>query len=129
MILKIKQVRHWLVVNIPEGDVNSGQTIMDFYGSAPSIDTGLHRYVFLLFKQLDGETNFDMSYVNARSQDNRLGTSTRALMKTYNLKPVAGNFYTAEYDDYVPALRRKIMSPRGSVDLTESEILSNIEEK
>lgn len=44
-------VRHWLVVNIPGDDVAAGQTIFDFIGSAPSNNTGLHRYTFLVYKQ------------------------------------------------------------------------------
>lgn len=48
---KIGEVRHWLVVNIPGIDINSGETLYEFIGSGPPKDTGLHRYIFLVYKQ------------------------------------------------------------------------------
>lgn len=45
------EVRHWLVINIPEDAVAEGQALFDFIGSAPSENTGLHRYTFLVYKQ------------------------------------------------------------------------------
>ena len=39
----------------------------------------------------------------------RGGTNTRDLIAKYNLgNPVAGNFYQAEWDDYVPKLYAKL---------------------
>lgn len=29
-------------------------------------------------------------------------------MATYNLKPIAGNFYQAQFDDYVPILQKQL---------------------
>lgn len=48
---KVGQVKHWLVGNIPEGDVKKGDYIADYRGSGPPQGTGLHRYIFLLYKQ------------------------------------------------------------------------------
>ena len=47
----IREVRHWYVVNIPGSNVDEGETLFDFIGSGPPKDTGLHRYVFVVFKQ------------------------------------------------------------------------------
>lgn len=47
----VGEVRHWLVVNIPGNDVALGQTIVEFIGSGAPQHTGLHRYIFLVFKQ------------------------------------------------------------------------------
>lgn len=66
-------------------------------------DTGLHRYVFLLFKQ-KGKIDFEGPYVSDHSPLGRPSTSTRDLIKKYDLDLVAANFYEAEYDDYVPTL-------------------------
>lgn len=54
----IREVRHWYVVNIPGNKVDEGETLFDYIGSGPPKDTGLHRYVFILFKQ-PGKLEFD----------------------------------------------------------------------
>lgn len=46
-----REWHHWLVVNIPGGHVDMGQVLSDYVGSGPPQGTGLHRYVFLLYKQ------------------------------------------------------------------------------
>lgn len=46
-----REIRHWLVVNIPGNKVHEGAHIVEYIGSGPPQGTGLHRYVFLVFKQ------------------------------------------------------------------------------
>lgn len=44
-----------------------------------------------------------------RSADNRGGFSIAKFAAKYNLgDPVAGNFYQAKYDDYVPILYKQL---------------------
>ncbi|PSN41660.1 OV-16 antigen [Blattella germanica] len=63
---------------------------------------GLHRYVFLVYKQ-PGKITYDEPRIDNRTRATRLKFSTRQLVKKYNLgDPLAGNFYQAQYDDYVP---------------------------
>jgi phosphatidylethanolamine-binding protein len=97
-----------LAINIPGNDLSSGDTVFQFIGSGPPKDTGLHRYVFLLFKQTDGRVVFDSPYVSDHSSLNRPSTSTKDLIKSHNLQLVAGNFYQAEYDEYVPTLHAQL---------------------
>ena len=52
------EVRHWLVVNIPGNDIGKGETIATYLGSEPPKWTGLHRNIFLLYKQ-NGVLNFE----------------------------------------------------------------------
>lgn len=101
---KFGEVRHWLVVNIPGNDVKSGDHVIEYIGSGAPKDTGLHRYVFLLFKQTKGKQKFDLSPVSINSLEGRMSTKTRPLIADYNLKIVGGNFFLAQYDDYVPIL-------------------------
>lgn len=58
----ISEVRHWVVVNIPGNKVNDGQTLVEYIGSGPPQGTGLHRYIFLVFKQIE-KLAFDEPYV------------------------------------------------------------------
>lgn len=44
---------HWLVVNIPESKVDSGQTVLEYKCPAPPAGTGYHRYIFKLYSQGD----------------------------------------------------------------------------
>lgn len=44
---------HWTVVNIPGKDLSKGNTLAEYVGSGPPPNTGLHRYVFLVYKQHD----------------------------------------------------------------------------
>lgn len=49
-----REVRHWLIMNILNSDIKSGDEIVEYRGSGPPKDTGLHRYIFLIFKQPTG---------------------------------------------------------------------------
>ena len=95
-------------MNIDGNDLSSGENVFGFVGSGPPKDTGLHRYVFLLFKQSNGKITYDEPHVSDHSAQGRPSTSTRQLISKYNLKLVAGNFYQAEYDDYVPTVHEQL---------------------
>lgn len=108
---KFGEVRHWLVVNIPGNDLGSGEAKFQYIGSGPPKGSGLHRYVFLLFKQANGKQEFDLPTVTNKSRDGRLTTNTRKLIAENNLKLVEGNFYFAQFDDYVPILHAQMGGP------------------
>lgn len=79
----------------------------EYVGSAPPKDSGLHRYVFLSYKQPE-KLKFDEPY-RSNTNGNRSMFSTERFVTKYNLgKPVAGNFFQAEYDDYVPIAHKKL---------------------
>ncbi|KAK3908481.1 Phosphatidylethanolamine-binding protein-like protein [Frankliniella fusca] len=94
-----REWHHWLVGNIPGADVSKGETLSEYVGSGPPEGTGLHRYIFLIFKQSGKLT----------SADNRGCFAIRKFAAKYNLgDPVAGNFYQAQWDDYVPKLYEQL---------------------
>lgn len=95
-------------MNIAGSDLTTGETKAQFIGSGPKEDTGLHRYVFILFKQPNGKLEVDLPFVNDRTAEGRLGTSTKDFVTKYGLVPIAGNYYRAEYDDYVPLLHMRL---------------------
>jgi len=99
------EVKHWLVVNIPGNDISKGETLAEFIGSGPPLGSGLHRYVFLIFKQPSGKIAVPDKPVSNKSLDGRFNFKTRQFASEYNLgNPVAGNLYLAKYDEYVPIL-------------------------
>ncbi|KAJ8923657.1 hypothetical protein NQ315_010237 [Exocentrus adspersus] len=105
---KFREWHHWLVGNIPGSDVSKGEVLSEYVGSGPPPKTGLHRYVFLIYKQ-NGKLNFDEKRLTNRSGDNRGCFSIRKFAEKYKLgQPIAGNFYQAEYDDYVPILYKQL---------------------
>lgn len=103
----VGEVRHWYVVNIPGNNVEKGEALFQYIGSGPPKDTGLHRYVFLVFRQ-SGLLEFDEKRISNKSRENRLNSKAREFVAKYNLgNPIAGNFYQAQFDDYVPIFREQ----------------------
>ncbi|VVC35373.1 Hypothetical protein CINCED_3A022148 [Cinara cedri] len=102
-----REWHHWLVGNIPGHDISKGQILSEYIGSGPPLGTGLHRYVFLVYKQ-PSKLTFNEPYLTNKSGENRGKFSIAKFAVKYNLgNPVAGNFYQAQYDDYVPLLPHK----------------------
>jgi hypothetical protein len=42
---------HYLVINIPNGDISKGETIISYAGPSPPPGTGSHHYIFELLEQ------------------------------------------------------------------------------
>ncbi|XP_066277212.1 phosphatidylethanolamine-binding protein homolog F40A3.3-like [Branchiostoma lanceolatum] len=105
---KFREWHHWVVVNIPRTDWSKGEVLTDFVGAGPPPKTGLHRYVFLVYKQ-PGKLECDEERLPNTSGKNRGGWSARNFVKKYNLgDPVAGNLFQAEFDDYCPLLYKQL---------------------
>ncbi|XP_071865967.1 protein D2 isoform X1 [Bombus fervidus] len=105
---KFREWHHWLVGNIPGSDVSKGEVLSQYIGSGPPEGTGLHRYVFLLYKQPQKLT-FNEPRLTNRSGDNRANFSIKKFAAKYKLgDPIAGNMYQAEFDDYVPLLYKQL---------------------
>jgi len=105
---KFREWHHWLVGNIKGNDLSTGEVLSDYVGSGPPEGTGLHRYVFLVYQQ-PGKIAFDEKRLTNRSGDHRGKFSIRNFAKKHNLgQPIAGNFYQAEWDDYVPKLYEQL---------------------
>lgn len=51
---QLREIRHWLVMNIPESSVENGDEVTAYRGSGPPKGSGLHRYIFLVYKQPNG---------------------------------------------------------------------------
>ncbi|XP_058837340.1 protein D3-like [Topomyia yanbarensis] len=100
---------HWIVGNIQGNDMDRAETLVDYIGAAPSKGTGLHRYVFLLYEH-PGRLNFTNEIkLSSRCRNPRRYFSTRNFARIYGLTNLwAGNFFQAQYDDYVPVLQGQL---------------------
>ncbi|XP_013195712.2 protein D2-like [Amyelois transitella] len=106
---KFREWHHWLVGNILANNLEKGEVLSDYIGSGPPKGTGLHRYVYLLYKQPE-KCNFSkIPKLPNNSGDKRGKFSISKFAQQFKLGvPIAGNFYVAQYDDYVPKLYAKL---------------------
>uniref|UniRef100_A0A2H1W3R8 SFRICE_008466 n=1 Tax=Spodoptera frugiperda TaxID=7108 RepID=A0A2H1W3R8_SPOFR len=106
---KFREWHHWLVGNIHGGHIGKGEILSEYIGSGPPKGTGLHRYVFLVYKQPEKCDFSKMPKLRNNSGDKRGKFSIAKFATQYKLgSPIAGNFYLAKYDDYVPKLYAKL---------------------
>ncbi|KAK4873754.1 hypothetical protein RN001_013114 [Aquatica leii] len=73
-----REWQHWVVGNIPGKLVNLGDTITQYIGACPKESTGLHRYVFLIYKQ-PSKICFDEERLSNKSVANRCKFSCQKL--------------------------------------------------
>jgi len=105
---KFREWVHWLVVNIPGTDISKGEHILQYVGSGPPPGSGLHRYIYAVFKQ-PKKLTCDEPRATNRTGEHRPKNSIRKFAAKYHLgNPIAVNFYQAEYDDYVPKLYEQL---------------------
>nr|XP_018904951.1 PREDICTED: uncharacterized protein LOC109035696 [Bemisia tabaci] len=93
-----KEYLHWMVINIPESFVTSGNILADYVSTIPEPHTGYHRYVVLIFKQKD---ELRVHRLHSSGHDpSRIRFNTRKFIKEYKLgTPYAMNFFESEWSD------------------------------
>lgn len=107
---KFREWHHWLVGNIPGSNIEKGDTLSAYIGSGPPKGSGLHRYVFVIYKQ-PGKIDFKEQRLSNTSGQKRGEFSVKKFADKYNLgQPIAGNFYQAQWDNYVPTLYKQLGS-------------------
>ncbi|XP_026333145.1 protein D2-like [Hyposmocoma kahamanoa] len=91
---------HWLVINIPGDNVAAADVIANYNGPSPPKNTGLHRYVILVYKQ-PGRINFNELYLDDTNPSKRANFSIAKFARKSNLQvpPVAGDFFMAQYEN------------------------------
>ncbi|VDM93983.1 unnamed protein product [Onchocerca ochengi] len=88
-----REWHHWLIINISGQNVSSGTVLSDYIGSGPPKGTGLHRYVFLVYKQPG-------SITDTQHGGNRPNFKVMDFANKHHLgNPVAGNFFQAKHED------------------------------
>ncbi|XP_022818968.1 protein D2-like [Spodoptera litura] len=106
---KFREWHHWLVGNILGGHIGKGEILSEYIGSGPPKGTGLHRYVFLVYKQPEKCDFSKITKLRNNSGEKRGKFSIAKFATQFKFgSPIAGNFYVAKYDDYVPKLYAKL---------------------
>ncbi|XP_055586703.1 protein D2-like isoform X2 [Uranotaenia lowii] len=96
---KFREWHHWLVVNIPGCAIDRGELLSEYIGAGPPKKTGLHRYVFLVYKQNE-RLNCTEKRLNNRNLQGRGKFSIRKFSQKYHLSgPLAGNFFQAQFQE------------------------------
>lgn len=97
--------RPWLVVNVQNSDITTGDTLIESVGVGPPDDSKMHRYIVLVFEQKGKIDTSGVQVVKMCQKDGRFGTKTNQLINDYDLgDPVFGNFFLTKYDDSVAQL-------------------------
>nr|XP_016944357.1 protein D3 isoform X2 [Drosophila suzukii] len=99
---KYREILHWAVVNIPGSsiDPSGGYTLASYVGSGPPEGTGLHRYIFLVYRQQNKIE--ETPTISNTTRAGRFNFSARDFAAKHGLgEPIAANYYQAQFDGYV----------------------------
>lgn len=95
---------HWVMSNISGGDLSTGVDILSYAGPAPPYSSGLHRYVFTLYKQKAALSEEDVTAAKAHFE-NRIGIKTfnwvRSLPEKFVVVPVGLEAFLSEWETAV----------------------------
>ncbi|KAH8293240.1 hypothetical protein KR018_000968 [Drosophila ironensis] len=99
---------HWLVVNVPGSDIMKGQIISDYFGPLPPKDSGMQRYLVLVYQQSD-KLDFDEKKIELSNADGHSNFDVKKFAQKYEMGvPVAGNIFQSRWDEYVPELMKTL---------------------
>ena len=108
-----REYLHWLVVNIPMTNVWQGNELVEYIGAGPPQDTGLHRYVLLVYLQDGPVVDYRIGHISKYTSSGRPMFRIQRFADKHRLgAPVAGNFFQASFDSYVPILHQQLSGGR-----------------
>ena len=108
----LREYLHWLVVNI-EGedditDAASGATVFSYVPAAPSYNSGIHRYLFLLFKQDKKVSDEEIEDTRHFFQDRvKFDVCTWADSRNFG-RPVGVNGFESKWDEFVDEVHEQL---------------------
>eukprot|EP01083_Nonionella_stella_P129802 393874_1 len=102
---------HFVKINVSGADLTTtGDTIVKYVGSGPPQGTGMHRYCWLVYEQCNGRIDVDKCgqkqlKSGGGNGEGRRSWKARKFVSDNSLGSlVAGTYYYAEYDAFVPKL-------------------------
>ena len=88
---------HYIVVNIPGDNIEQGNVICKYSGPEPPKNSGLHRYIFLVYQQANGQQQFNKTYPDKGTSLSRSKFNVNKFIKQYQCeKLIAANFFLSE---------------------------------
>lgn len=107
---------HWLVVNIPDEDVERGDVLADYLGPLPSQGGGQHRFVFQVFRQTERIRPEALPRARQCDWAARARFSARRFAELHGLgRPKAINYFVTNYDSSVPGAIERCVAQRRRV--------------
>nr|XP_018913587.1 PREDICTED: protein D2-like [Bemisia tabaci] len=95
-----REFLYWLVVNVPLNAVYCGDDMVEYLPPAPKKDTGVHRYVYIMLHQPNGNMTFDAHRIKNTTLAGREKWSSKAFMKKHGFEEAyAVNFFKSEWQD------------------------------
>nr|XP_018915330.1 PREDICTED: protein D3-like isoform X1 [Bemisia tabaci]XP_018915331.1 PREDICTED: protein D3-like isoform X1 [Bemisia tabaci]XP_018915332.1 PREDICTED: protein D3-like isoform X1 [Bemisia tabaci] len=91
-----REYRHWHIVNIPENQINQGDTLAEYIGPMYTNEDGLHRFIFFIFAQPNKtKMNFDEKKLTKTVHGKeRVNFHTMEFAEKYGLKePLCVNYF------------------------------------
>ncbi|TKR64067.1 hypothetical protein L596_024663 [Steinernema carpocapsae] len=102
---------HWFVANIPGSDLSKGDVFAEYVGAGAPKDTGLHRYIFVVYKQPGKLAEPEYGGLKNNSMHHRSELKMQSFAEKNGLgNPVAGNFFQAQYDDHCLEIYKQLTS-------------------
>ena len=100
---------HWVVCDLSGGDTAKGVVLAPYQGPAPPYESGLHRYVLLLYKQQGGRiTVATHEAAKAKFGASRGGHSISGWADNLEMKLVAAEVFQAGWDETCDALHKSM---------------------
>ena len=97
-----------MVVNSPGTQVECGETPATYVGSGPPKNTGLHRYVVLIFEQKK-TIHWPKYEWLQKTHEHRAGFDLKKFIEKYDMGDlIAGNCWRSSWDKSVPALYKEL---------------------
>jgi len=103
---------HWLLINIPCSNLNNGDTLLTYIGPSPPAKTGMHRYMFELYKQRNKIQPLDINNRNISIRDvkNKFGLT--------DLMPEAKIHFLSKNTNKIARQKRKYTNKKGKRKIT-----------
>ncbi|KAL9886260.1 mitochondrial ribosomal protein L38 isoform 1-T1 [Glossina fuscipes fuscipes] len=108
-----KEIVHWFIANIPNGEVSKGEVLIDYLQPFPPKGIGFQRFVFVLYKQKK-KIDFN-SFKMDKMSNNHLEKRTFKTLDFYRqyqdeITPAGLAFYQTDYDNSLTKFYHEVLN-------------------
>ncbi|KAK5577447.1 hypothetical protein RB653_002388 [Dictyostelium firmibasis] len=105
------ELKQWITINIKGNNISKGDELVKYIQPLPLIGTGLHRYIFILCKQIS-KLDFIGEFKIPFTIENRKDWCSEDFIKKWNLTVEGINYFECEYDDSVEKLMNELIGSK-----------------